>query len=375
MAQSANLVVSTSDSRSMSADLEAPLSLTASRRVVRATWARAFCVILGTALLALVGLGARKGGAPLADFGVDGLFGSRWSWAQSAPDTASRPLEDLEAQGDATVVDAGSKAAVVGARPSLPFKYNADVAQKLAQMARATKCDSSRGMANWTRPPCQASGLKIVNGTFRGIYHKELGMPNSTYVMVAKLQGPDPFSDGCLVAVVRGSSNNPNSIVDAEFWQARLPADWGCKGCWAHHGFLSTWLNVEQQVHKALMDIGCTSSSGLFITGHSMGAGMASLAAWSFKHKYGFQLRMVYTFESPRVANKVFADAYDADIGRTVPTFRITYNHDIVPQVPPRFAGFQHFKYEVFYSPSGSYHVCPFVEDTSCAAQFRYSPW
>lgn len=93
-----------------------------------------------------------------------------------------------------------------------------------------------------------------------------------------------------------------------------------------HTGFYDAvnaiWSSVQTTVG--------TTSLPLFITGHSKGGPMASLAAILFKNA-GITPTSVYTFASPKPGNIDFAKAYDAAIQQT------SYENylDIVPFVPP----------------------------------------
>ncbi|KAK0421202.1 hypothetical protein QR680_015108 [Steinernema hermaphroditum] len=93
----------------------------------------------------------------------------------------------------------------------------------------------------------------------------------------------------------------------------------------------------------------------LWLTGHSLGGAMASLAAAELAYM-GFvdtqHLKLV-TFGQPRVGDKVYAAAHDA----LVPySYRVVHNRDLIAQNPPRnlpdhglLDGYVHHKAEVFY--------------------------
>lgn len=72
----------------------------------------------------------------------------------------------------------------------------------------------------------------------------------------------------------------------------------------------------------------------LFITGHSRGGAIATLAAKALK-KEGIPPTAVYTFGAPRVGNSAFANNYGID-----QHYRVENDLDIVPQLPP--APFRH---------------------------------
>ncbi len=96
---------------------------------------------------------------------------------------------------------------------------------------------------------------------------------------------------------------------------------WG--GGKVHHGFLQAFNSVEQEISNALDEIG---DKPLFITGHSLGGALATLAASRFGCK------MVCTFGSPRVGNREFCRAFT--LKNAGKYFRVFNKSDIVARVP-----------------------------------------
>ncbi len=94
----------------------------------------------------------------------------------------------------------------------------------------------------------------------------------------------------------------------------------------------------------------------LYITGHSLGGAMAAIIAIMLKTEKQYahladKLKSVYTFGQPMVGSGALALACGEDdfLGSSV--FRYIYNHDIVPQLPPRVSGgFTHFGREYRYN-------------------------
>lgn len=82
----------------------------------------------------------------------------------------------------------------------------------------------------------------------------------------------------------------------------------------------------------------------LRISAHSLGSALATLLAIDVAGNGVFASPTVYTFASPRVGDKVFAGTYD---GLVPNTWRIANLNDIVPQLPPAFAGYVHVDSEV----------------------------
>jgi Lipase (class 3) len=93
---------------------------------------------------------------------------------------------------------------------------------------------------------------------------------------------------------------------------------------------------------KTALDRLKSPMEALYICGHSLGAAQALLAtALLFEDpKYAClqeKLRGVYTFGTPKIGDKQFADACQARFGDRV--FRHVYGNDVVTAMPPRLYG------------------------------------
>jgi hypothetical protein len=107
-------------------------------------------------------------------------------------------------------------------------------------------------------------------------------------------------------------------LTDANFWMS----DWD-NGGKVHRGFKKALDDVWGGLFPHLESIrerGCP----LWMTGHSLGAALATLAGSRFA-----SARAVYTFGSPRVGNVAFSEKYSARC------YRFVYNQDIVTRIPP----------------------------------------
>ena len=78
-------------------------------------------------------------------------------------------------------------------------------------------------------------------------------------------------------------------------------------------------------------------------TGHSLGGGLATLAAVDVALKFNVESEL-YTFGQVRVGNQAYADYVEGLISKRL---RFTNRRDLVPQLPPRFLQFRHFGPEV----------------------------
>jgi hypothetical protein len=118
--------------------------------------------------------------------------------------------------------------------------------------------------------------------------------------------------------VLRGTNNLMDWLTDI----TAIPTGWAGHGN-VHKGFAKALTLIWDKVTTSLND-NVPSDCPLFITGHSLGAALATLAA-SLRPP-----RALYTFGSPRVGDK--------DFGKTlsgVKNFRVVNNRDAVTTAPP----------------------------------------
>jgi len=108
-------------------------------------------------------------------------------------------------------------------------------------------------------------------------------------------------------------------------WMANfnfLPEAWD-QGGNVHRGFkaalLEVWTDLEDYVSNLQKD-----NLKIWITGHSLGAALATLAA----DRYG-NVQGLYTYGSPRVGDQDFRKDFNVN------TYRFVNNSDIVTKVPP----------------------------------------
>ncbi len=112
--------------------------------------------------------------------------------------------------------------------------------------------------------------------------------------------------------------------VDARF----VPAP-DAHGDWIHAGFRAAIGEVWKDVTALLRHLQSARRRPLWITGHSLGAALATLAANLCSDEPGqFGLKGLYTFGSPRVG--------DGGFGRRIgcPVWRFKNNSDLVTNIP-----------------------------------------
>jgi len=127
---------------------------------------------------------------------------------------------------------------------------------------------------------------------------------------------------GRLILAFRGTE--PTSVEDIKVdIKARLSSQSGGK---AHLGFTEAYMAIDGDIQKALKHPEF-SNYRLYITGHSLGGALASIATKRIEHTGG--ISACYTFGSPRVGNKDWVE------GIKPPMYRVVNASDIVPMLPP----------------------------------------
>jgi feruloyl esterase len=85
-------------------------------------------------------------------------------------------------------------------------------------------------------------------------------------------------------------------------------------------------------------------SAGVYVTGHSLGAALAALAALDLTLQQQ-PLKAVYTFGQPRIGNQAFAHYLNQTLA--APLFRVVHHRDPIPHLPAQEWGFYHPPTEV----------------------------
>jgi len=98
-------------------------------------------------------------------------------------------------------------------------------------------------------------------------------------------------------------------------------------------------------------------SRQLFITGHSLGAALATIAALDLRTRYAqeYDVRMV-NLASPRVGDHGFANVFNSLIPDAL---RVIVSRDVIPGFPKFFCLFKHVGHEVTIDKKGHILVDP----------------
>lgn len=162
---------------------------------------------------------------------------------------------------------------------------------------------------------------------------EKVGLANARVVSIPKsgLQAYVASTDDFVVVAFRGTDGPLDVLFDLSFDQ-KHDDTFGVEGK-VHEGFLaainSGWPELRAEI---MARTAANQGKPVYVTGHSLGAAMASLAAIRLKLD-GFNISGVYLNSTPRTGDATFAKFYDAHL-RDV-TYRVVIDEDIIPRLPP----------------------------------------
>ncbi|CCD69965.1 Fungal lipase-type domain-containing protein [Caenorhabditis elegans] len=180
--------------------------------------------------------------------------------------------------------------------------------------------------------------------------------------------GVDHESQAILVAF-RGTNRNAQLLVEAVETVFANNKSWVSGGHVSEYfsdAFFKIWTSGMKDDVISLMSR--YPSYQVWVTGHSLGGALASLAATYLRYTSlvsADQLLLV-TFGQPRTGNMDFATSVD----NLVPNaYRVTHSHDPVPHLPGQgHHGYFHHKSEVYYNKNmGGWEICEKDESEKCS--------
>ncbi|KAI0071575.1 alpha/beta-hydrolase [Panus rudis PR-1116 ss-1] len=220
-----------------------------------------------------------------------------------------------------------------------------------ALFSRLSYCSAPSVTALNCGAPCDAvKEIKVLeaggdDGAIPGFF---IATDPTTESVVVAHQGTDPTQ---LVSIA-----NDAQIAQVEMNSTLFPK--AADGARVHEGFQKTQGRTADLVLSTVQSaLASTKYNRVLVTGHSLGAAVATLDAHMLKMNLPSTVEInAVLFGLPRVGNEAFASMTDASF----PTFsRITNQDDPVPIVPPRFLGYQH--------PSGEIHITSVDKDSGKA--------
>lgn len=160
------------------------------------------------------------------------------------------------------------------------------------------------------------------------------------------------------VLAFRGTQKDLRDIItDLQFRMYSNP-----DGTRTHTGFGTAFSHIKDEVREAVSKL--DSGLPLYITGHSLGGALATIAASQLSSD---QIAACYTFGAPRVGNLEFSRIIK------VPIYRIVNSTDIVARVPLMVAGYTHVGDLRFLTADGRLLYSPSALLTSPDFIFNYT--
>nr|VFJ54927.1 MAG: Lipase (class 3) [Candidatus Kentron sp. DK] len=120
-----------------------------------------------------------------------------------------------------------------------------------------------------------------------------------------------------------------------------------------HRGFWHSVEDVWEVLFSGYQELLERKKRPLFITGHSLGGAMATIAAARFLHE-GRPFTSVYTFGQPRALTRETARIFNAECKSRF--FRFHNNNDIVTRAPARLMGYSHAGHYLYISEQKTIH-------------------
>lgn len=221
--------------------------------------------------------------------------------------------------------------------------YDPAAAKNFVYRAAASYCDKA-SIQSWNCLACQS-----LPGIAPVAYLYDATLDVAGYVA---------NDNGVAIVSFRGTVSLEDWLVDFDF--AQVTPLGNCPNCLVHQGFYNSYESLRTQMVAALNQI---SAKEVMITGHSLGAAIAAIAAYDLSSV--FSVGTYYTFGQPRVGNDAFYTYFKSILNE----YRVVHYADIVPHLPLEAMGFHHVSTEVWYNEdSSSFKVCDGSgEDPTCS--------
>ena len=185
----------------------------------------------------------------------------------------------------------------------------------------------------------------------KDIDFKSLGLKLVKWIEDKKsdTQGFVATKDKSIYIVWRGSSSKKDFQNDASIDKVPFIE----QGEKVHIGFKSSWEAVKDETYealdKALKTLGGEDKiDNIIVCGHSLGAAVTTLFAYSIYTIYKSNKIISCTIGSPRVGNKVFKTNFDKS---PIESLRIVNNLDVVTRTPN--IGYHHVNTELRIDEDG----------------------
>jgi triacylglycerol lipase len=172
----------------------------------------------------------------------------------------------------------------------------------------------------------------------------ELGMRNAIFIDECDTQAIVMSDENKMIISIRGTDSLADAMTDINVSLVQGP------GGRVHEGFNIATAHIWKDIMRLIKTRGNRS---LWLTGHSLGAGIAAIIAAKLVDQYDEPINGIYTFGMPRTGDKDFAREYNSALGDR--TFRFVNNNDIVTRTPFRSMGYRHVGQFMYFDENGNF--------------------
>lgn len=131
-----------------------------------------------------------------------------------------------------------------------------------------------------------------------------------------------------IIIAFRGTSSKTDWISDIIASQMKFK--YIKEDCYTHRGFTKIYSSARNGIISALAKL--SPDKTLFITGHSLGAALATLCAIDIAANTAYSSPQIFIYGSPRVGDLAFVKAFTKYVRRS---YRISNPFDAVTHTPP----------------------------------------
>jgi len=156
-----------------------------------------------------------------------------------------------------------------------------------------------------------------------------------------------------IIIAFRGTSSTTNWISDAIASQRNFK--YIKEDCLTHRGFTDIYSSARGQIFSALGRL--SPDMTLYITGHSLGAALATLCAIDIAANTAFVSPSLFTYGSPRVGDPAFSKAFTKYVRSSWRTANLL---DVVTHTPPSIYKLPRREKKYYYSHVQTSSPLPF---------------
>ncbi|CAN0313119.1 unnamed protein product [Ectocarpus sp. 6 AP-2014] len=197
----------------------------------------------------------------------------------------------------------------------------------------------------------------------------------STFDAIHDTEAFVAVNDGAIVVAFRGSSGGSDWLTNFSILPRDVPKDWKLETTEGdlHRGFddgVNTVWNPGPGHPEGMLAVIKRfyheegRSRKLYVTGHSLGGALATIAAARLVFVDDLNVAALYTIGSPRVFDSEVADIFDSKTNHGTRMkdkyFRGRNNNDIVTRIPP--SPYKHVGTEVYFDRFGAISTTNLVD-------------